>query len=170
MTINTGNFLNPIVSGLVPGFGVTNAITKAAVEAHKASDQSPSSQTPPGEQSIKDNPLLKQRLEQQSVEAPEKSGLQKVAGAISERTWIVPGASNILQGISQSDGSVGGVLGGAIKGFNKTVDDGLGTSASGAVQGNIGTVVKGYLEAVANNDHTPPVVKEFVGKIIGWFK
>lgn len=60
----------------------------------------------------------------------DKGGVASAAGQAGKALWAIPGASNVLTGIGDSDGSVGGMLKGGIEG-------GLHT-AKGAAEGLIG--------------------------------
>lgn len=102
----------------------------------------------------------------QASEPAAKSTAQTVAGDIGRHTWFIPGLSNMLLGAEKSDGSVGGVLDGLKNGFDKTLNDGLGTSLSGAASGNLLSVIKGYGEAVMNNEATPKLVRTVLGGLL----
>jgi hypothetical protein len=70
----------------------------------------------------KDTPVAEQ--------SHNKDGLTGAAGQVGKALWMVPGLSNVMTGIGESDGSVGGMLKGGVGGAVDT--------AKGAAVGLIG--------------------------------
>lgn len=88
-----------------------------------------------------------------------KDNLQWASGEAGKRTWFIPGLSNILLGIGDSDSGLVGAIKGAKAGFDKTRVDGFDHALASAKRGDILGVLKGYANAVKNNEATPQVVK-----------
>ncbi|WP_248134402.1 hypothetical protein [Pseudomonas sp. W2Jun17] len=92
-----------------------------------------------------------------------KDNLQHVSGKIGKRTWFIPGLSNILLGISDSNAGLAEAVKGAKKGFDKTRADGFDQALFSAARGNLVGVVQGYVNAVKHNQATPDLVKSKLG-------
>ncbi|WP_140865127.1 hypothetical protein [Myxococcus xanthus] len=69
------------------------------------------------------------------ADGSNKDNFQWFAGEAGKRLWFLPGVSNVLTGIGNSEGGVKGVFEGAAKGYFNTL--------KGAAEGVIGAVGKG---------------------------
>lgn len=98
------------------------------------------------------------------ADGTNKDNLQWAASAAGKRTWFIPGLSNILLGIGDSDPGVEGAIKGANVGFDKTRADGFDQAFDSAAKGNIWGVLKGYASAVNKNEATPELVKTVLNK------
>ena len=98
------------------------------------------------------------------ADGTNKDNLQWLAGEAGKRTWFIPGLSNILLGIGDSDSGVEGAIKGAKAGFDKTRADGFDQALGSAAKGNIWGVLKGYASAVNKNEATPELVKTVLNK------
>ncbi|AZE53388.1 hypothetical protein C4K03_1217 [Pseudomonas synxantha] len=94
-----------------------------------------------------------------------KDNVQWVAGEAGKRTWFIPGLSNILLGIGNSEPGVIGAIKGAKAGFDKTRADGFDEALASATTGDIVGVVKGYINAVKKNEATPNGVQSALDEI-----
>ena len=98
------------------------------------------------------------------ADGTNKDNLQWLAGEAGKRTWFIPGLSNILLGIGDSDSGVEGAIKGAKAGFDKTRADGFDQALGSAAKGNIWGVLKGYASAVNKNEATPELVTTVLNK------
>ncbi|WP_348749006.1 hypothetical protein [Pseudomonas rhodesiae] len=102
----------------------------------------------------------------ETIEAADKSGLQKLAGDIAQHTWFIPGLSNMLSGVAGADKSLDGVVKGLVSGFDKTMMDGLGTAIEGAANKDVVSIFKGYGQAVKHNASTPEQIKSALANLV----
>lgn len=94
-----------------------------------------------------------------------KDNVQWAAGEAGKRTRFIPGLSNILLGIGDSEPGVIGAIKGAKAGFDKTRADGFDEALASATRGNLVGVVKGYINAVKNNEAKPNEAQSTLDKI-----
>lgn len=94
-----------------------------------------------------------------------KDNVQWAAGEAGKRTRFIPGLSNILLGIGDSEPGVIGAIKGAKAGFDKTRADGFDEALASATRGNLVGVVKGYINAVKNNEAKPNEAQSALDKI-----
>lgn len=96
--------------------------------------------------------------------AEKGSGLTSAAGEAGKALWMIPGASNVLTGIGESDGSVGGMIKGGVEGgvdIAKGAAEGL---LSG--RGNPGAMLAGaYAGALSETKAAPESVRNVAGAI-----
>lgn len=96
-----------------------------------------------------------------------KDNLQWASTAAGNKTWFIPGLSNILHGIGNSEPGLLNALEGAKSGFDKTRNDGFDKALSSALRGDVAGVLKGYADAVSKNEATPDVVKTVLADVSG---
>ena len=94
-----------------------------------------------------------------------KDNVQWAAGEAGKRTRFIPGLSNILLGIGDSEPGVIGAIKGAKAGFDKTRADGFDEALASATRGDLVGVVKGYINAVKNNEAKPNEAQSALDKI-----
>ncbi|MBJ2225667.1 MULTISPECIES: hypothetical protein [Pseudomonas] len=94
-----------------------------------------------------------------------KDNVQWAAGEAGKRTRFIPGLSNILLGIGDSEPGVIGAIKGAKAGFDKTRADGFDEALASATRGNLVGVVKRYINAVKNNEAKPNEAQSALDKI-----
>ena len=94
-----------------------------------------------------------------------KDNVQWAAGEAGKRTRFIPGLSNILLGIGDSEPGVIGAIKGAKAGFDKTRADGFDEALASATRGDLVGVVKGYINAVKNNEAKPNEAQSTLDKI-----
>ena len=94
-----------------------------------------------------------------------KDNVQWAAGEAGKRIRFVPGLSNILLGIGDSEPGVIGAIKGAKAGFDKTRADGFDEALASATRGDLVGVVKGYINAVKNNEAKPNEAQSALDKI-----
>lgn len=94
-----------------------------------------------------------------------KDNVQWAAGEAGKRTGFIPGLSNILLGIGDSEPGVIGAIKGAKAGFDKTRADGFDEALASATRGNLVGVVKRYINAVKNNEAKPNEAQSALDKI-----
>ena len=96
--------------------------------------------------------------------AEKGSGLASAAGEAGKALWMIPGASNVLTGIGESDGSVGGMIKGGVEGgvdIAKGAAEGL---LSG--RGNPAAMLAGaYAGALSETKAAPESVRNVAGAI-----
>ena len=99
------------------------------------------------------------------TDGTNKDNVQWAAGEAGKRTRFIPGLSNILLGIGDSEPGVIGAIKGAKAGFDKTRADGFDEALASATRGNLVGVVKGYINAVKNNEAKPNEAQSALDKI-----
>ncbi|HEX8590211.1 hypothetical protein [Pseudomonas sp.] len=96
--------------------------------------------------------------------AEKGSGLTSAAGEAGKALWMIPGASNVLTGIGESDGSVGEMIKGGVEGgvdIAKGAAEGL---LSG--RGNPAAMLAGaYAGALSETKAAPESVRNVAGAI-----
>ncbi|QJI32758.1 hypothetical protein HKK55_19520 [Pseudomonas sp. ADAK18] len=97
-----------------------------------------------------------------------KGNLQGLASQAGQSLWFVPGLSNILQGVGNAEGGLGGVKSGVEAGIEKTRADGFDKAMAGAASGDVKAMVKGYAETMIKNEATPESVKEALKQVSEW--
>ncbi|MCF7530716.1 hypothetical protein [Pseudomonas petrae] len=94
----------------------------------------------------------------------DKSGLTSAAGEVGKALWMVPGLSNVLTGIGDSDGSIGGMIKGGVEG---AVDTAKG-AAEGMIRGggNPAAMLAGaYAGALSESKAAPEEVRNIAGML-----
>ncbi|RKG70236.1 hypothetical protein D7V80_05775 [Corallococcus sp. CA054B] len=97
------------------------------------------------------------------ADGSNKDNFQWAAGEAGKALWFLPGVSNVLTGIGNSEGGFKGVLEGAAKGYVNTL--------KGAAEGVIGSITKGranpagmifggVMGALGNTEAAPQPVKD----------
>ncbi|RKG81690.1 hypothetical protein D7W79_04745 [Corallococcus exercitus] len=97
------------------------------------------------------------------ADGSNKDNFQWAAGEAGKALWFIPGVSNVLTGIGNSEGGFKGVLEGAATGYLNTI--------KGAAEGLVGSITKGranpasmlfgsYMGALANTEAAPQPVKD----------
>ncbi|GMU03784.1 hypothetical protein [Corallococcus caeni] len=97
------------------------------------------------------------------ADGSNKDNFQWAAGEAGKALWFVPGLSNVLTGVGNSEGGFKGVLEGAATGYLNTL--------KGAAEGVIGSITKGranpagmifgaYMGALGNTEAAPQPVKD----------
>jgi hypothetical protein len=91
-----------------------------------------------------------------------KGSLTGTAAKLSDATALVPGLSNALKGVGESDGSAGGVLKGVAEGSLETAKNSTKGIVKGALHGEVSMpmMLKNALaENYKQNDQTPQFAK-----------
>ncbi|MBN9683583.1 MULTISPECIES: hypothetical protein [unclassified Corallococcus] len=102
------------------------------------------------------------------ADGSNKDNFQWAAGEAGKALWFIPGVSNVLTGVGNSEGGFKGVLEGAAKGYVNTL--------KGAAEGVIGSITKGranpagmlfgaYTGALANTEAAPQPVKDIASML-----
>ncbi|MHA7632824.1 hypothetical protein [Corallococcus sp. M7] len=102
------------------------------------------------------------------ADGSNKDNFQWAMGEAGKALWFIPGVSNVLTGIGDSEGGFKGVLEGAAKGYVNTI--------KGAAEGVIGSITKGranpagmlfgaYTGALANTEAAPQPVKDIASML-----
>ncbi|WIG99530.1 hypothetical protein [Myxococcus sp. SDU36] len=102
------------------------------------------------------------------ADGSNKDNFQWFAGEAGKHLWFLPGVSNVLTGIGNSEGGVKGVFEGAAKGYLNTV--------KGAAEGVLGAVTTGRINpasmifggamgALANTEAAPQPVKDIASML-----
>ncbi|WP_236275242.1 hypothetical protein [Pseudomonas congelans] len=93
-----------------------------------------------------------------------RDNLPWAAGEAGKALWMVPGVSNVLTGIGDSDGSVGGMIKGGVEGAANT--------AKGALEGIVGSggnpaamLVGAYTGALSETKAAPEEVRTVAGML-----
>ncbi|MFP2958428.1 hypothetical protein ACLEPN_11440 [Myxococcus sp. 1LA] len=102
------------------------------------------------------------------ADGSNKDNFQWFAGEAGKHLWFLPGVSNVLTGIGNSEGGVKGVFEGAAKGYLNTVK-----GAAEGVIGAIGTgrvnpasmIFGGAMGALANTEAAPQPVKDIASML-----
>lgn len=98
----------------------------------------------------------------ESATGDQKRGLPGIASKLSDATSLIPGLSNTLKGVANSDGSLGGMLKGMIGGGVETVKNSVQGIVEGAMNGEINPAMMAK-NAVAknyeNNEQTPEAAR-----------
>lgn len=94
----------------------------------------------------------------------DKNGLASAAGEVGKALWMVPGLSNVMTGIGESDGSAGGMIKGGVEGGVHT--------AKGAAEGLIGgggnpaaMAAGAYAGALSKTEAAPEEVRNVAGML-----
>ncbi len=100
------------------------------------------------------------------ADGSNKDNFQWAMGEAGKALWFVPGVSNVLTGIGNSEGGVGGVLKGAAGGVLNTwkgVAEGvLGAVTTGKVN-PASLLVGAYTGALSETEAAPQIVKDIAG-------
>ncbi|RKG89528.1 hypothetical protein D7W82_06640 [Corallococcus sp. CA049B] len=102
------------------------------------------------------------------ADGSNKDNFQWAAGEAGKALWFLPGVSNVLTGVGNSEGGFKGVLEGAAKGYVNTL--------KGAAEGVIGSITKGranpagmifgaFTGALANTEAAPQPVKDIASML-----
>ncbi|GHG77199.1 hypothetical protein [Comamonas sp. JC664] len=102
------------------------------------------------------------------ADGSNKDNFQWFAGEAGKHLWFLPGVSNVLTGIGNSEGGVKGVFEGAAKGYLNTI--------KGAAEGVAGAFTKGRINpaslifgaatgALANTEAAPQPVKDIASML-----
>ncbi|RKH71992.1 hypothetical protein D7X96_06480 [Corallococcus interemptor] len=102
------------------------------------------------------------------ADGSNKDNFQWAMGEAGKALWFVPGLSNVLTGVGNSEGGFKGVLEGAATGYLNTL--------KGAAEGVIGSITKGranpagmlfgaYTGALANTEAAPQPVKDIASML-----
>ncbi|MBZ4397117.1 hypothetical protein VZQ01_04555 [Myxococcus faecalis] len=102
------------------------------------------------------------------ADGSNKDNFQWAAGEAGKHLWFLPGVSNVLTGIGNSEGGVKGVFEGAAKGYVNTL--------KGAAEGVLGAVTTGRINpaslilggaagALANTEAAPQPVKDIASML-----
>ncbi|WP_426753769.1 hypothetical protein [Myxococcus sp. Y35] len=102
------------------------------------------------------------------ADGSNKDNFQWFAGEAGKHLWFLPGVSNVLTGIGNSEGGVKGVFEGAAKGYLNTI--------KGAAEGVLGAVTTGRanpasmifggaMGALANTEAAPQPVKDIANML-----
>ena len=94
-----------------------------------------------------------------------KDEFRAVSGLIGRNTWFIPGLSNVLNGVSNSEPGIDGAIEGARVGFDKTRADGFDKAIASAVGGDVKGAVEGYIDTLRKNDSTPQVVRSALDSV-----
>ena len=102
------------------------------------------------------------------ADGSNKDNFQWAAGEAGKALWFLPGVSNVLTGVGNSEGGFKGVLEGAAKGYVNTL--------KGAAEGVIGSITKGranpagmifggVMGALGNTEAAPQPVKDIANML-----
>lgn len=97
------------------------------------------------------------------ADGSNKDNFQWFAGEVGKHTWFVPGLSNVLTGIGESEGGVGGVFKGAAEGVLNTWKGAAEGVLSAVTTGKVNpaTLALGaYAGALGETEAAPEVVKD----------
>ncbi len=93
-----------------------------------------------------------------------KDNLPWAAGEAGKALWMVPGLSNVLTGIGDSDGTVGGMIKGGVEGAIDTAEGALSGIAAG--RGNPAAMLAGaYAGALSETKAAPEEVRQVAGMV-----
>jgi hypothetical protein len=97
------------------------------------------------------------------ADGSNKDNFQWFAGEVGKHLWFIPGVSNVLTGIGNSEGGFKGVIEGAASGYLQTLKGAAEGIAGALTKGRINPasmVLGGVAGALANTEAAPQPVKD----------
>ena len=103
-----------------------------------------------------------------NADGSNKDNFQWGCGQAAKALFFIPGISNVLAGIGNSKGGVGGAIEGALGGAVHTVTDGVKGVFDSLKSGKINPIMMGleaYKSELAGGTETPGIVKDIAGML-----